>query len=159
MSLKIKKQIAGLPEYVAGRTLEEIKQEYGLDQVYKLASNENLFGLPPGLAEKMASYMDSMIYYPDAGCVMIRKRLSEFYGIPDDQIIIGSGSDQIIEMICDTFTGPGDNIVIADPTFPIYEKSALNVQPHQLLLHYIALDQYYLLLPGILLNSIQPPSI
>jgi histidinol-phosphate aminotransferase len=125
MSLKIKKQIAGLPEYVAGRTLEEIKQEYGLDQVYKLASNENLFGLPPGLAEKMASCMDSMIYYPDAGCVMIRKRLSEFYGIPDDQIIIGSGSDQIIEMICDTFTGPGDNIVIADPTFPIYEKSAL----------------------------------
>jgi histidinol-phosphate aminotransferase len=125
MSLKIKKCIAGLPEYVAGRTLEEIKQKYSLDQVYKLASNENLFGLPPGLAEKMASDIGSMIYYPDAGCVMIRKRLSEFYGIPDDQVVIGSGSDQIIEMICDSFTGAGDNIVIADPTFPIYEKSAL----------------------------------
>jgi len=125
MSLKIKKWIAGLPEYVAGRTIEEIKEEYGINQVYKMASNENLFGLPEGLAEKIKADIENIYYYPDAGCTMIIDKLAEFYSLSPDEIIIGSGSDQIIEMICDSFVGPGDNIVIADPTFPIYEKSAL----------------------------------
>jgi histidinol-phosphate aminotransferase len=125
MSLKIKKWIAGLPEYVAGRSLEEIKEEYGISEVYKMASNENLFGLPEGLAERIEADIKSIYYYPDAGCIRIRDKLSEFYSLSPDEVIIGSGSDQIIEMICDSFTGPGDNIVIADPTFPIYEKSAL----------------------------------
>ena len=125
MSLKIKKWISDLPGYVAGRTLEEIKKEYGISEVYKMASNENLYGLPPGLAEKIAQDIENIYYYPDSSCGMIREKLSEFYGISADAIIIGSGSDQIIEMICDSFIGPGDNIVTADPTFPIYEKSAL----------------------------------
>ena len=125
MSLKIKKWISDLPEYVAGRTLEEIKREYGITEVYKMASNENLYGLPTGLAEKISADIDDIYYYPDSGCIEIRAKLSEFYGIARENIIIGSGSDQIIEMICDSFIGPGDNIVTSDPTFPIYEKSAL----------------------------------
>ncbi len=125
MSLKIKKWISGLPDYTPGRSIEEIKKKYGLKNVYKLASNENLYGLPQGLAEKICEEIRNIYYYPDADCGQIREELGKIYGIPIEKIIIGSGSDQVIEMICDSFIDSGDNIVIADPTFPIYEKAAL----------------------------------
>lgn len=125
MSLKIKKWISSLPDYTPGRSIEEIKNKYGLKNVYKLASNENLYGLPEGLTEKICEEIKNIYYYPDADCRQIRNKLGKLYGVPVEKIIIGSGSDQIIEMICDSFIGTGDNIVIADPTFPIYEKAAL----------------------------------
>jgi histidinol-phosphate aminotransferase len=125
MSLRIKKWISSLPDYSPGRSIEEIKSKYKLENVYKLASNENLYGLPEGLAEKIYEEIQNIYYYPDADCAQIREKLGKVYGIPGDKIIIGSGSDQVIEMICDSFIGPGDNAVIADPTFPIYEKAAL----------------------------------
>ena len=125
MSLKIKKWISGLPDYTPGKSIEEIKEKYGLENVYKLASNENLYGLPEGLVEKICGEIKNVYYYPDADCGQIRKKLGKMYGIPAEKIIIGSGSDQIIEMICDSFIGSGDNVVIADPTFSIYEKAAL----------------------------------
>ena len=95
MSLKIKKWIAGLPEYIAGRTLEEIKEEYGISEVYKLASNENLFGLPEGLAERIEAEIKNVYYYPDAGCTMIRDKLSGFYGLLPDEVIIGVRPENI----------------------------------------------------------------
>ncbi len=125
MSLKIKKWILDLPEYIPGRTIEEIKEKYGLKEVYKMASNENLYGLAPGLAERISKDIENVYYYPEGDCIAIRDKIGKVYGIPVENIIIGSGSDQIIEMICDSFIGSGDNVVIADPTFPIYEKAAL----------------------------------
>ena len=125
MSLKIKEWISDLPDYIPGRTIEEIKKKYGLENVYKLASNENLYGLPEGLVENICGEIRNIYYYPDADCREIREKLGKVYGIPVEKIIIGIGSDQVIEMICDSFIGKGDNVVIADPTFPIYEKAAL----------------------------------
>lgn len=125
MSIKAKKWILDLPEYIPGRTIEEIKEKYGLKEVYKMASNENLYGLAPGLAERISKDIEDLYYYPEGDCSRIRDKIGKAYGIPADNIIIGSGSDQIIEMICDSFIEQGDNAVIADPTFPIYEKAAL----------------------------------
>ena len=125
MGLKIKEWISNLPDYTPGKSIEEIKKKYGLKNVYKLASNENLYGLPEGLVEKICGEIRNIYYYPDADCSQIREKLGKIYGIPAEKIIIGGGSDQIIEMICDSFIGSGDNVVIADPTFPIYEKAAL----------------------------------
>ena len=125
MGLKIKEWISDLPDYIPGKTIEEIKKKYGLKNVYKLASNENLYGLPDGLAARISDEIPHIYYYPEGDCREIRKKLGKVYGIPVEKIIIGSGSDQVIEMICDSFIGPGDNVVIADPTFPIYEKAAL----------------------------------
>lgn len=125
MSLKAKKWILDLPEYIPGRTIEEIKEKYGLKEVYKMASNENLYGLAPGFAERISKDIENIYYYPEGDCSGIRDKIGKVYDIPAGNIIIGSGSDQIIEMICDSFVGHGDNVIIADPTFPIYEKAAL----------------------------------
>lgn len=125
MSLKAKKWILDLPEYTPGRTIEEIKGKYGLKEVYKMASNENLYGLAPGLAGRISEDIKNIYYYPEGDCSEIRNKIGKVYDVPAANIIIGSGSDQIIEMICDSFVGPQDNVVVADPTFSIYEKSAL----------------------------------
>jgi len=125
MSIKIKEWISKMPEYIPGKTIEEIKKEYGLKEVYKLASNENLFGPYPEVLEKICEGLGDIKYYPDGECSEVRRKLAEKYNIDIDSIIMGNGTDQIIEMICDSFIEPGENVVITDPTFLIYEKSTL----------------------------------
>lgn len=125
MSIKIKKWISDMPEYIPGKTIEEIKKEYSLKEVYKLASNENLYGPDSGVLKEICKSLNDIKYYPDGECRQIRQKISEKYNISIDSVIMGNGTDQIIEMICDSFIGPGENVVIPDPTFLIYEKSAL----------------------------------
>jgi len=64
-------------------------------------------------------------YYPDSDAFEIRSAIAAKYGISKDNIIMGDGTDQVIEMICDCFIDRQDNIVTGDPNFLIYEKSAL----------------------------------
>jgi histidinol-phosphate aminotransferase len=125
MSIKIKEWISRMPEYIPGKTIEEIKKEYNLEKVYKLASNENLYGPNPKVLEEICKNLDDIKYYPDSECREIRQKLAEKYNVDRDTIIMGNGTDQIIEMICDSFIEPGEDVVIADPTFLIYEKSAM----------------------------------
>ncbi len=125
MNVKFKPWIAGLPEYVAGRTIEEIKSEFGLSEVYKLASNENIMGPSPEVREFIENYKYDLNYYPDSDCTDIRAKIAEKLNMVPDNIIIGSGTDQIIEMVCDCIIDSGDNIVTADPNFLIYEKATL----------------------------------
>lgn len=117
--------INSLPEYIAGKTLEEIKEKYGLEEVYKLASNENIFGPHPSVIDFIERNANIIKYYPDADNREIRKTIAGGLGVDPDWIIMGDGTDQIIEMLCDCYIGSSDNIVIADPTFLIYEKAAL----------------------------------
>ena len=125
MRMEIKEWISKMPEYIPGRTIEEIKKKYGLEEVYKLASNENLFGPHPDVIKRICENLGNIKYYPDGECREIRGKLAGKYNIDMDSIIMGNGTDQIIEMICDSFMEPGENVVIADPTFLIYEKSVL----------------------------------
>lgn len=125
MAIHPKPWIYNLPEYIPGRTLEEIKKEYKLDVVYKLASNENIFGPCPEVIEYIKNNAGDINYYPDSDCRDVKKSLSLKYKIPIDNIIVGNGTDQIIEMVCDCFIDTEDNAAVCDPTFLIYEKSTL----------------------------------
>ncbi len=123
--MKIKQWILNMPEYIPGRTIEEIKRQYNLKEVNKMASNENLYGPAPGVLEEIHKSLNDIKYYPDGESREVRQKISEKYNISIDSVIMGSGIDQIIEMICDSFIESGENIIVADPAFLIYEKSAL----------------------------------
>jgi histidinol-phosphate aminotransferase len=125
MDIKLKKWLSQIPEYIPGRTVDEIKKKYNLKDVYKLASNENLYGPDPRVLKEIVGGLKDIKFYPDSACRKVKQKLGEKYGIGTDCIVMGNGTDQIIEMICDGFVGPGENAVIADPTFLIYEKSVL----------------------------------
>jgi histidinol-phosphate aminotransferase len=125
MDIKLKKWLSQIPEYIPGSTIDEIKKKYNLKNVYKLASNENLYGPDPRILKEITSSLGDIKFYPDSACRQVKQKLGEKYGVSTDCIVTGNGTDQIIEMICDGFMGPGENAVIADPTFLIYEKSVL----------------------------------
>ncbi len=130
MKLKLKPWINDLPGYVAGRTIEEIKNKFKLREVYKMASNENILGPCSQVREYLKGSLDDINYYPDSDAANIREAIASKYGIEAGNIIMGNGTDQIIEMICDCFIREGDNIVNADPNFIIYEKAALKCGGH-----------------------------
>ncbi len=125
MKVRLKSTVRNLPEYVAGRTIEEIKEQYNLSVVYKLASNENIFGPSKKVIEFIKDNINDINYYPDSECREIKQAIAIKLGVKTQNLIIGSGTDQIIEIICDGFISYDDNIVIADPNFLIYEKSTL----------------------------------
>jgi len=124
-SIKIKPWISSLPEYIPGGTVEEVKEKYGLKEVYKLASNENIYGPSPKVIEYFKKGFPDIKYYPDSYCRQLRKKLCRKLSVSGDSIIFGNGTDQIIEMICDAILCRSSNVIIPDPTFLTYEKSAL----------------------------------
>lgn len=111
--------VAGLTPYHPGKPIEELKRELGLDDIIKLASNENPLG--PGEAAR-ASLMDlpDIGRYPDGSGHALRAELAEHHGIRADQITLGNGSNDVLELIARTFVGPGDEVVFSEHAFAVY---------------------------------------
>ena len=116
-----RKSILKIKPYIPGRPIEEVKRELKLEEVIKLASNEN--ALPPSkkvirAAQKSLRFLNR---YPDGGCFYLRKALAGRLGVGAKNIIVGNGSDEIIVLALRAFLKPGDEVIIAKPTFLIYE--------------------------------------
>jgi len=113
--------IQGLAAYPPGMPLEELEREYGLTGSIKLASNENPFGPSPRALAAIAQALPSLHRYPDGSGYYLRRALAERLGVPADGIILGNGSNEIIELASRAFLRPGDEAVMADQAFVIYQ--------------------------------------
>ena len=115
------------PTYVAGRPIEDVAREMGLDPagIIKLASNENPFGPSPlaVLAAKRAVEQGQL--YPDGGCYALRERLAKFHGLSPNQFVIGNGSNEVIELLGHVFIAPRDEVVMGMPEFVVYRLVAI----------------------------------
>lgn len=103
--------------YVPGKPIEEVERELGIGRVIKLASNENPFGPSPRAVAAVSESLQSSHRYPDAAGFYLRQKLSERLGVPDDSIILGNGSVEIMEQIAAAFLDPGDGTVVGWPSF------------------------------------------
>jgi histidinol-phosphate aminotransferase len=115
------------PIYEPGKPIEDVARELGLDPatIVKLASNENPFGPSPlALAAATRALAQSELY-PDGGCFALRQKLAAAYALRPDQLIIGNGSNEIIELLGHTLLGPGDEVVMGNPAFVVYKLVAL----------------------------------
>lgn len=117
--------IEKLRPYEAGKPIEELERELGVENVIKLASNENPFGPSPKAIEAMRRVIEESHRYPDASAFRLRARLSEKLGVAPDSIIQGNGSNELLELLVRTFTTPAHHIVFATPAFVVYEIAAL----------------------------------
>jgi len=115
-----RKQILNVKPYQPGKPMDEVKRELGLSEVTKLASNENSLGPSPKAVEAVRSAADQINRYPDGGSFYLKKKLAEKLGVETSNLILGNGSDEIIIFSLRAFINPGDEIVIAKPTFLIY---------------------------------------
>lgn len=117
-------QILTIKPYVPGKPIADVKRELGLKSVIKLASNENPYPPSPKVMAAMSKACRDVNRYPDGGCVELRQALSKFLNVSPDQLIFGNGSDEVIVLAVKAFVGKGDEVIIAQPSFLIYDIAA-----------------------------------
>lgn len=121
MKSRIRPSLLAVKNYTPGKPIEEVQREFGLDEVIKLASNENCMGASPKALAAVRKNLSRVNRYPDALSFYLKEKLAAFLGVESGNIVVGNGSDEIICMAVRTFVEPGDEVVIASPTFLIYE--------------------------------------
>ncbi|MDR3178278.1 MAG: histidinol-phosphate transaminase [Campylobacteraceae bacterium] len=115
--------LGSLVNYEAGKPIELVVREYGIEakDVIKIASNENPYGCSPKVAEAVKNEAFKMSLYPDDSMYELKEALAEKYGVGSGNIIIGSGSDQVIEFSLFAKANPSNKILMAKTTFAMYE--------------------------------------
>ena len=121
MKLSVPDYILALKPYVAGKPLEELEREYGITDAVKLASNENPLGPSPLAIKAIQQAVQKLHRYPNGGSYHLCERISQFFGIAKENIILGNGSDDIIAMLTRVLLQPGDEAVLPRPSFLFYE--------------------------------------
>lgn len=118
--------VCDVPVYEPGRPIEEVARELGLNPktIIKLASNENSLGPSPKAVVAMRKALATAHLYPDGGGFYLRQALAKKLGVEIDNIILGTGSNEIIEFLYHAFVGPGDDVVAGDRAFVIYSIMA-----------------------------------
>ena len=127
LSVEFRSAIDPMKPYVPGRPVEDVRREFGLADVVKLASNENPLGCSPKAKEAVMESLTQASYYPDGNCTNLRAHLSETLGVAPGQIVFGCGADEIIAMAGKVFVNPGDECVTAAETFSQYETATLSM--------------------------------
>lgn len=118
--MKCRNEILNIKPYIPGKGIEEVRKEYGLKDIIKLASNENPLGASPKAILAIEEQMSNLGLYPDGHCVKLRAKLSEQLNVKSEQIIVGNGSDEVLKLIGEAYLEPSDEVIIADPTFSEY---------------------------------------
>lgn len=119
-----RKEILKIRPYVGGKPIDEVKRNMGLKEVIKLASNENALGPSRKAVRAIRTELSKINRYPDGDCFYLRRKLAQTLKISPQQLIFGCGSDEIIVLAIRAFVNKGDEVIIARPTFLIYELAS-----------------------------------
>jgi histidinol-phosphate aminotransferase len=120
--LKINPALKNLPVYQPGRPIEEVARELGLpaDSIIKVASNENPFGPSPLAIAAMQNAIGGVNLYPDGNAFYLKQKLAAKLGVEPANLILGNGSNEIIEFVAHALLAPGDDVVVSQFCFAIY---------------------------------------
>ncbi|MBQ7738566.1 MAG: histidinol-phosphate transaminase [Desulfovibrionaceae bacterium] len=123
--VQLRSEIAKLKAYTPGLSIDEIRQKYGLTQVIKMASNENPLGTSPYVQEVICRHAGDAFRYPRSGNPRLVQALASKYQVSAKNIVIGNGSDEVIDLLLRTLTTPNqDAIACFDPCFALYPIQA-----------------------------------
>lgn len=120
----VKKGVQSLSPYEPGRPIDEIKREYGLSEVIKLASNENPFGPSPHVQQAIADAAGQIALYPDGNGFVLKNVLAAEHDIDPSRITLGNGSNDVLCLLSQVFLGPGTNAVMSRYGFAVYSLAA-----------------------------------
>ncbi len=116
--------IRAVVPYQPGKPVEEVERELGITAI-KLASNENPLGPSPLAVQAAQRALAEANRYPDGGCYYLRRNLAARYGLPMEQVFVGLGSSEVIDLAARTLLGPGLEALSSAGTYPPYEISTL----------------------------------
>jgi len=118
-------EVQTLPKYNAGVALDRFRETYGIDCRAKLDSNENPYGPSPAALAAVTAKLPAINRYPDAANLALRRKIGAINGVAPDRVIIGNGSEDLINVIYRTALRPGDRVLTVCPSFGLHEFSAL----------------------------------
>lgn len=122
--MKVSAEILNLVPYKPGKPISETKREYGLEEVYKLASNENSLGPSPLAIKAIQNSLTNQHRYPDPACFDLVQKISSHWNVSATQVGIGNGSNEIIDLLIRIFCEPGDSILTSQAAFVAYQVCA-----------------------------------
>ena len=116
--------ILELMPYQTGKPVEELTREYGVSDVVKLASNENPLGCSPHVTLAITEQLGQLARYPDGNGYYLKQALADFNDVRVDQITLGNGSDDLLDILARSFAGADDAIIYSQYAFIVYPMLA-----------------------------------
>jgi len=123
MSEFLRKSLRGFAPYKPGTTVDEVRRTYGIAHPIKLSQNENPLGASPRAVEALHAVDALSVYFEDDHRAL-KARLSERYGLAPENLILGHGSNELVQLAFTAFVDPGDEVVMARPSFGLFKKDA-----------------------------------
>jgi histidinol-phosphate aminotransferase len=112
--------ILGIAPYEPGKPIEELEREFGIPDAIKLASNENPLGPSNRVQKAVAAALSALNRYPDGSGFYLRQALAKKHGVTPEQVLLGNGSNELIELLVRAFLRPGDEAIVPHPSFVVY---------------------------------------
>ncbi len=121
----LRPEVSAMEGYTPIQPFEVLSKRLGMpaSQIVKLDANENPYGPVPAVAEALAEYAYYHIY-PDPQQTDLREALSEYVGLPPENILPGHGADELLDYLCRLFLSPADSVINCPPTFGMYSFDA-----------------------------------
>ncbi|MBG0776898.1 MAG: histidinol-phosphate transaminase [Desulfovibrionaceae bacterium] len=117
----LKPEVRDFSPYVAGMSIDEIRERYGLAQVVKMASNENPLGTSPLVQRAICEHAGLAFRYAQSGNPRLVRAIAEHLGVESARVVVGNGSDEIIDLLIRVLARPGvDNVIAFKPSFSMY---------------------------------------
>jgi len=112
--------VCGLRPYEPGKPVEELERELGLTNIIKLASNENPLGPSANVLDAISAALPDLSRYPDGNGFALKQALAEKHSVDLDQVTIGNGSNDILELLTRAFVSPENEVVFSQHAFAVY---------------------------------------
>lgn len=123
-SQQVLSHIASIQPYPPGKPVSELQRELGLKHISKLASNENPLGASPKVHSAIEKAIKDIARYPDGNAFYLKSALAEFLSVDTQQLAVGNGSNELLELIGRAFSQPGDEIIFSQYGFAVYPITA-----------------------------------
>ena len=118
--LKPKPSIDTIQPYQGGKPIEEVQRELGITDIIKLASNENPLGPSPLAVQAIAESATQVHLYPDGNAYYLKKELAAHLGVSTEHLILGNGSNDVLQLVGEAYLAPDDEVIYAAGAFIVY---------------------------------------
>ncbi|GGK43541.1 histidinol-phosphate aminotransferase [Pilimelia terevasa] len=117
----VRREVVGLPAYDPGADPDEVARTSGVARIIKLSNNESPFGASPTVTAAVSRHLTNIARYPDPTGKRLAEALGRILAVPTERIVLGNGSENILELLCQAVLNPGDLVVTQAPGFSLHE--------------------------------------
>lgn len=122
MQLPTPTRIQAIVPYPPGKPMDELEREYGVTNAIKLASNENPWGPSPRAVAAIEAMLHNLHRYPDGSSYCLSEAVARWIGADSSEIVLGNGSNEVIEFLVKAFVDTNDEVITSHPSFLMYQK-------------------------------------